>query len=332
MDHMLLVVFLLYFRVYAVLSFDGIESSRRQNRFASSSLGMAKSGVEIPEAVAAEINAYLMARPIDETSPREYSVMEQIGLREEIAGPENDIVPELKQTGWFRDPREEDEKRRFDKTTPMVSHPLSFRELEKYGYGHLVKPILELGGPYVVGEAIGYNWIEPTFEVDESKRPERKESFAMDIDADLSVGGSLDDKLEKAAELDLGRLKKQIEDRKKGGESNDFYVPPPSSMPRDELMDYASIKKPYSPSLSSSQAREPSVLSKLFNKPNIVAVSLAASFAFGRCTQEITNLYRLDGVVVTAVQLALIGIAFVTVLSGLNKEESTPPPSHMSGT
>ena len=133
----------------------------------------------------------------------------------------------------------------------------------------------------------------------------------MDIDADLSVGGSLDDKLEKAAELDLGRLKKQIEDRKKGGESNDFYVPPPSSIPRDELMDYASIKKPYSPSLSSSQAREPSVLSKLFNKPNIVAVSLAASFAFGRCTQEITNLYRLDGVVVTAVQLALIGIAFV---------------------
>ena len=30
-------------------------------------------------------------------------------------------------------------------------------ELENYGYGHLVKPILELGGPYVVGEAIGYN-------------------------------------------------------------------------------------------------------------------------------------------------------------------------------
>ena len=61
-----------------MLSFDGIESSRRQNRFASSSLGMAKIGVEIPEAVASEINEYLMARPIDETSPREYSVMEQM--------------------------------------------------------------------------------------------------------------------------------------------------------------------------------------------------------------------------------------------------------------
>lgn len=287
-------------------------------------LSMAK--IDISDSVAADIKAYLAVRPADETtSSRQYSVMEQVGLREEIAGPENDIVPELKQTGWFRDPREEDEKKRFDKSMPMVSHPLSFRELEKYGYGHLVKPILDLGGPYVVGEAIGYNWIEPTFEVDESKRPERKESFAMDIDADLSVGGSLDDKLEKAAELDLGKLKKEIEERRRDGDGNKYYVPPPSFVPRNELMDYASIKKPYSSPSPMAESREPSALSRVINKRNIMTISLAAAFAFGRCTEEVADLYHLNDVAVTGASVALIGIAFVSVLSDLKSGEDSRP-------
>ena len=171
--------------------------------------------IDVPGELAKEIEMYLACRPEQEIRPREYSIAEQDDLRKQIAGPQNDIVPELKQTGWYRDPREEDEKKRFDKSAPLVSHPLSFRELEKYGYSHLVKPILELGGPYLVGEAVGYIWVEPTFEVDESRRPERKESYAMDMNAELSVGSSLDGKLEKAAELDLNKLKRDIENKRR---------------------------------------------------------------------------------------------------------------------
>ena len=129
---------------------------------------------DIPPALEEKIKNYLSKRSNTEYSGKIVSLEEQITLQKEVAAPENDIVPELKQTGWFKDPREEDERVRFDKTSPLVSHPLSFRELEKYGCGDLVKPILELGGPYVVSSVIGYEWKEPTFELDESKRPVRK--------------------------------------------------------------------------------------------------------------------------------------------------------------
>lgn len=310
---------------FAMIKVKGAYSLRK-----TTALSMA-GNVAVPNELVEAIKEYLAARPDDETLPREYSVSEQIDLRKEIAGPENDIVPELKQTGWFRDPREEDEKRRFDKSTPMVSHPLSFRELEKYGYGHLVKPILDIGGPYVVGEAIGYNWMEPTFEIDESKRPERRESYAMEISADLSVGGSLDDKLEKAAELDLGKLKKDIE--KKMVDDTDFYVPPPSSVPRNDLLNYVSINEKaqkrseaYGSSSGSDASGEPSPLSALVTKPNILSISLATAFAFGRCTDEVAEIYHMNGGVVIAVQVVVIGLALATVVAGLKKGDSTSPP------
>ena len=137
-----------------------------------------------------------------------------------MAAPENDIVPELKQTGWFKDPREEDERVRFQTDITSIA-PTFFRELEKYGCGDLVKPILELGGPYVVSSAIKRR--KDNLELDESKRPVREESYTLDIDADLSLGTAFNKKLEMAAEMDLKQLKEELaakEKAKSGSASN----------------------------------------------------------------------------------------------------------------
>ena len=119
----------------------------------------------------------------------------------------------LRPTGWFRDEYKLDIEKRSDKRTPKISHPLSFVELEKYGYGKLSESIVNLGGPDQVGLAIGLDWKAPVevFIVDESLRPKREETYAFDVAGSLSIGGSLEEKLEAAAKLDLEKLKRDID-------------------------------------------------------------------------------------------------------------------------
>ena len=304
---------------------DSFKAMRAIYFLARSSSLRAASTPNIPLEVVQEIKKYLSERPDANFNGKMVSLDEQVTLAREVAAPEGDIVPELKQTGWFRDPREQDEKRRFDKTAPLVSHPLSFRELEKYGYGDLVKPILEFGGPYVVGSAIGYEWEDPTFELDESKRPERKESYAMDIEADLSVGSSFDEKLEKAAEMNLGKLKEELAAKKKADLQGIPYISPSMRKKMSGPMDYSTIKKdPAKLKLKlKSEEKEDIVVTRLLQRSNIQAIAICGAFAFGRCTTETASLFHLDDAALMAFSVANIALGLVVLLK--NMSGVTPP-------
>ena len=282
----------------------------------------------VPPSLTEEIKKYLEKRPDTSYSGKVVSLDAQATLEKEVAAPENDIVPELKQTGWFRDPREVDERKRFDKTVPLVSHPLSYRELEKYGCGDLVKPILDLGGPYVVGSAIGIDWVDPSFEVDESKRPERKESYAMDMDANLGLGGSLNTKLEKAAEMDLGQLKREMETKKEAEKEKIKYISPSMrSRLNKEPMDYSRINEPYRERSSAVVLKEKkdNIFTKYFSRKNILALSLCSAFAYGRCTTEAAALLHMDGTAaVTAFQVMNIAFSLAFILKNLSSFLVTP--------
>jgi hypothetical protein len=70
----------------------------------------------------------------------------------------------VKPSGWNRDVEKEDFERRSDKRVPKQPHPLSFIELERHGFEHLIEPVMELGGPHKVYAAIGLLWLEPSEE------------------------------------------------------------------------------------------------------------------------------------------------------------------------
>ena len=70
----------------------------------------------------------------------------------------------VKPSGWNRDVEKEDFERRSDKRVPKQPHPLSFIELERHGFKHLIEPVMELGGPHKVYTAIGLDWLEPSEE------------------------------------------------------------------------------------------------------------------------------------------------------------------------
>ena len=278
---------------------------------------------DIPPALADKIKNYLSKRPDTGYSGKVVSLDEQVALQKEVAAPENDIVPELKQTGWFRDPREEDEKSRFDKTTPLVSHPLSFRELEKYGCGDLVKPILDLGGPYVVGSAIGYEWKEPTFELDESKRPERIESYTLDIDADLSLGTSFKEKLEMAAEMDLGQLKEELAAKKKAASDSTQNSSP--SMRKKAIikpMDYSSIEQAFPSQPELQKMKKKTMFTRLLQRSNVQAVTICGALAYGRCTRETAELFDFDDAALTVFAGFTLALALAVVLMNMAKGDT----------
>ena len=83
------------------------------------------------------------------------------------------------------------------------------------------EPILRYGGPYIVGKAIGLEWVElEDKEIwDESLRPTREETYALDFRGSLSLGSALEDRLSVAEQLDLQLLKKDLEKNK----SKDIY-------------------------------------------------------------------------------------------------------------
>ena len=112
-------------------------------------------------------------------------------------------------SGWYKDNDAIDLRKRSDKRLPTEFHPLSYLELRACGFEHLIDIIIEFGGPMVVGEKIGILFVEPkrVYKEDESLRPVRTESFALDMRGSLQLGQSLDDKLEAAAQLDLGKIK-----------------------------------------------------------------------------------------------------------------------------
>lgn len=131
----------------------------------------------------------------------------------------------LQPSGFFRDETPEQARIRAEKKKgpmarferivaadcriPKQPHPLSFIELERHGFSDLISPIVELGGPHEVGRLVGLDWIEPEeeeYEVDESKRPKRVESYGLNIRGSLALGASFEEKMEAAEQLNLGEV------------------------------------------------------------------------------------------------------------------------------
>lgn len=158
------------------------------------------------EAIKEELDSYMEVRR-QETHPLVVDVVKSTKKKQD------EPYEFLKPTGWFRDEYILDIDKRSDKRIPKFSHPLSFVELDKYGYGHLTEAIMSLGGPHQVGLAIGLDWVETVTEeeVDESMRSTRVEVFnKLDVRGSLAFGTSLEEKLEAAAALDLETVKRKL--------------------------------------------------------------------------------------------------------------------------
>lgn len=116
----------------------------------------------------------------------------------------------VKPSGWFKDQQALDLKARSDSKSPILPHPFSFSELKRYGYDDYYEDIVLFGGPDAVGKEIGLEWKLPPEEWDENLRPMSKETFSLDIKGELSLGGSLEDKLSSVADINIDDLKKKI--------------------------------------------------------------------------------------------------------------------------
>lgn len=137
----------------------------------------------------------------------------------------------FKPAGMYVDRAEMDLAKRSDKRIPEIRHPLSFIELKRFGYEDISPKIVELGGPYIVGDMIGLNWTEPERKKlwDERLRPRREEFYALDFSGSLLLGSALEDRLALAEELDLQELKANMtmsedeEESSPGGTKTTFW-------------------------------------------------------------------------------------------------------------
>ena len=135
-------------------------------------------GMATVDDIRADISTYLAARSaVNITLSNDYV-------------PVNNPFDMLKPSGWYKDTVALDLQRRTDRRIPKVSHPLSYVELQRYGWGNLSLSIMELGGPLVVGEQVGVEWQAPEPEEwDEALRPVREETYALDVAGSLQVNG-----------------------------------------------------------------------------------------------------------------------------------------------
>ena len=134
-------------------------------------------------------------------------------LKQKNKAPAVSPLGMVKPSGWFKDLREIDLQSRSDKRTPLIPHPLSFYELQAYGYERLSEQVIALGGPKLVGESFGIVWEDLRDEKeiwDESLRPIRQESYAMDMKGSLSLGTSFEEKLALAGEIDVESIKQRL--------------------------------------------------------------------------------------------------------------------------
>lgn len=160
--------------------------------------------VDIPEPLQQEINRYLLTRQSNA------SVDEYGAERVDSSNPYEFLIP----TGWYKDEFKIDLDKRSDNKAPKKLHPLSFLELEKHGFGSISEKIIELGGPHEVGRKLGIPWQDPAREVfDENLRSKKETNYALGMRGSLTIGTSLDEKLEAAEALDLTSLKKKIAER-----------------------------------------------------------------------------------------------------------------------
>ena len=212
--------------------------------------------------------------------------------------PEYNFLSMFKPSGWYRDEAALDLEARSDKRVPKILHPLSYIELRKYGFEDLQLPIIELGGPYVVADLIGLDWVEPELppEVwDESLWPTRQLFYALDFRGSLLLGDALEERLSLAEGMDLEELKAEIQSNLK---RNVTYA----SIGNDNLNYLYNTKQ-----LKSKSSPYPSVpaisqidFSDRFNLPipqrvYLTTTSFLLAFAWGHATSDLMAIVDIPG-------------------------------------
>ena len=177
----------------------------------------AGSSSSLPPQLLSEIANYMDVRRLSENATLPGSVV--VPLSEWRRGKRALTEPlgVAKGTGWFKDQWDLDLRARSDASRPFVPHPLSFSELDKFGYARLSDEIVKFGGPNAVGVLADIGWFEPEIVLEkepESSRPRREETFALNLRGELKLGGGLEERLAEAESLDLGALKAAIESGK----------------------------------------------------------------------------------------------------------------------
>ena len=313
---MLLKKLLLYkysFFVFACIavSFNILDAFHTQNYFrpSSSRFTSLRNNLNSQEdlidpSVLDRIKEYLKAREskIIKSNPEDKSLT-----------PQYDFLSMFKPAGWYRDKNAIDLAARSDSKVPRILHPFSNVELEKYGFEDLCLPIIELGGPYIVGKMVELDWVEPELppEVwDESLRPVRKEFYALDFRGTLSLGGALEERLSLAENLNLEELKADLETSKLRNVSTS-----PTSPYGNANYIYNTNQPKQRPSYSSTGTAYSATggiidYSDRFNIPApqrvyIVFASFLLAFAWGHASQDML-LSSSDGVLSTAVEGARI--------------------------
>ena len=178
---------------------------------------LAAAGSSLPPQLLSEIANYMNMRRMSENSTLPGSVVVPVSEWRRGKRALTEPLGVAKGTGWFKDQWDLDLRARSDASRPFVPHPLSFSELDRFGYARLSDEIIKFGGPNAVGALADIDWFEPEIVLEkepESSRPRREETFALDLRGELKLGGGLEERLAEAESLDLGALKAAIESGK----------------------------------------------------------------------------------------------------------------------
>lgn len=161
----------------------------------------------LPEQLQQQLQQYLSERGEDEKI--------DVVVLTELEKPPPDAFEMFRAAGWYKDKSKEQLQERASKRTPKRPHPLSFVELKKFGYESLSAQITAYGGPHVVGLKIGLDWQEPREVWDERIQPRITDSYTLGgVKGELKLGGSFEEQLKAAEEIDLDQLKQAISELK----------------------------------------------------------------------------------------------------------------------
>lgn len=256
------------------------------------------------------------------------------------------IVEMFKPTGWFKDEEALALQTMLDKSTPIAPHPFSYVELKKYGFEDISAEIIEQGGPQVVADLIGYNWVEPEIIMvaDENLRPRTEESFALDMRGSLRLGQALDEQLAAAEALRLDAIKKQLA-MKREEEAFDAILDETEDFDGADL-DYqnrfkksgkrkrASWKEVNSKNPQTVIDRRNKFALTALERVHLCATTLSLSLAWGRASHDLINAHILGSIAENSVDtlqtisLVLVALSILsavyTATQASKKELSLP--------
>jgi len=305
----------------------GLRLSRLDTRLWSGGLGE-----QLPTALVADIEKYMQLRTSRENEQQQEVVVVPVSQWRKGRQAPTEPFGIAKASGWFKDEAEIDLRKRSDSSKPYVAHPLSFGELERFGFGKLSDDIVKYGGPDLVGRLAGIDWKEPAIELEpepESSRPIREQMFSLDMRGELSLGGGLEEKLKAAESMDLSKIKRSSATTTTQGSSDggdDAIV----RMRREKVdgPDYSAFKASSSSSSTSPWQKEeedekiPGERFVLDGTQRLFLVFNAAVFsvAYGRTSAEIVASHYwggIDAAIVDALGTLSLGMGAATLFSAV---------------